>query len=259
MFGDIVKVTPSSKVVGDMALMMVSQGLGPADVLDPKRDIAFPTSVVEMLRGDLGQPPGGWPVELQAKALKGEAASTARPGSLLADADLAVATIRDREAAREARQRSGARFLPDVSEGLRRLRPRRAQIWARFRAADARLFYGMQVGDEVNLGIEKGKALDVRLQAIGETDEEGQVRIFFELNGQPRIVKVPNRSATASVAGASQGGGRERAAYRRADAGSRGDDRGEAGAAGEGRRSPLDPRGDEDGDVALRSPRWQDQ
>jgi pyruvate carboxylase len=60
-------------------------------------------------------------------------------------------------------------------------------------------FYGMQVGDEVNLGIEKGKALDVRLQAIGETDEEGQVRIFFELNGQPRIVKVPNRSATASL------------------------------------------------------------
>jgi pyruvate carboxylase len=74
-------------VVGDMALMMVSQGLRPADFLDPKRDIAFPTSVVEMLRGDLGQPPGGWPVELQTKALKGEAPTTARPGSLLADAD----------------------------------------------------------------------------------------------------------------------------------------------------------------------------
>ena len=61
LFGDIVKVTPSSKVVGDMALMMVSQGLTAKDVLDPDRDIAFPASVVEMLRGDLGQPPGGWP------------------------------------------------------------------------------------------------------------------------------------------------------------------------------------------------------
>ena len=61
LFGDIIKVTPSSKVVGDMALMMVSQDLTPEDVLDPKRDIAFPASVVDMLRGDLGQPPGGWP------------------------------------------------------------------------------------------------------------------------------------------------------------------------------------------------------
>ena len=60
-------------------------------------------------------------------------------------------------------------------------------------------FYGMQVGDEVSLGIEQGKALVVRLQAIGETDEEGQVRVFFELNGQPRIVRVPNRAATAAL------------------------------------------------------------
>jgi len=71
LFGDIVKVTPSSKVVGDMALMMVSQGLTPQDVVDPHRDIAFPVSVVEMLHGDLGQPLGGWPPDLQAKALKG--------------------------------------------------------------------------------------------------------------------------------------------------------------------------------------------
>ena len=75
MFGDIVKVTPSSKVVGDMALMMVAQDLTPEDVLDPNKDIAFPASVVDMLRGDLGQPPGGWPEALQKKALKGEAPS----------------------------------------------------------------------------------------------------------------------------------------------------------------------------------------
>lgn len=88
MFGDIVKVTPSSKVVGDMALMMVSQDLTVADVVNPDREVSFPESVVSMLKGDLGQPPGGWPVALQKKALKGEAPYTVRPGSLLAEADL---------------------------------------------------------------------------------------------------------------------------------------------------------------------------
>src|SRR5690606_20078356 len=72
MFGDIVKVTPSSKVVGDMALMMVSQGLSVAEVLDPAKEVAFPDSVVQMMRGDLGQSPGGWPEALQKKVLKGE-------------------------------------------------------------------------------------------------------------------------------------------------------------------------------------------
>src|SRR5690606_29174663 len=90
MFGDIVKVTPSSKVVGDMALMMVSQDLSVADVENPAKDVSFPDSVVSMMRGDLGQPPSGWPKPLQDKVLKGEQAYTARPGSLLPDADLAA-------------------------------------------------------------------------------------------------------------------------------------------------------------------------
>jgi len=81
MFGDIVKVTPSSKVVGDMALMMVSQGLTRAQVEDPKTDVSFPDSVVEMMRGDLGQPPGGWPTAIQKKVLKGEKPKTERPGN----------------------------------------------------------------------------------------------------------------------------------------------------------------------------------
>ncbi|OJT96717.1 MAG: pyruvate carboxylase, partial [Rhizobium sp. 63-7] len=88
MFGDIVKVTPSSKVVGDMALMMVSQDLTVADVVNPDKDVSFPESVVSMLKGDLGQPPSGWPEALQKKALKGEEPYTAVPGSLLPPADL---------------------------------------------------------------------------------------------------------------------------------------------------------------------------
>jgi pyruvate carboxylase len=88
MFGDIVKVTPSSKVVGDMALAMVSAGLTRADVEDPKRDIAFPDSVVGFFAGDLGQPPGGFPETLQKKVLKGREPLTERPGSYLEDVDL---------------------------------------------------------------------------------------------------------------------------------------------------------------------------
>ncbi|WP_158813051.1 pyruvate carboxylase [Methylocapsa sp. S129] len=199
MFGDIVKVTPSSKVVGDMALMMVVQGLTPDDVLDPDREIAFPGSVVEMLRGDLGQPPGGWPEALQKKALKGETPSTARPGSLLGDADLAAQSA-------EAEKRLG-RHIDGQDLASYLLYPK---VSTDFAAAERKYgpvsvlptpiyFYGMQVGDETNFAIEKGKALVVRLQAVGETDEEGQVRVFFELNGQPRVVKVPNRAATAKL------------------------------------------------------------
>ena len=199
MFGDIVKVTPSSKVVGDMALMMVSQGLTPEDVLDPKREIAFPTSVVEMLHGDLGQPPGGWPVAIQTKALKGETPTTARPGSLLPSADFAAqrAEIEKRLDRRiDDRELASYQMYPkvftDFAHAMRKYGPVSVLPTPIY-------FYGMKVGDEASLGIEKGKALVVRLQAIGDTDEEGQVRIFFELNGQPRVVRVPNRSATASL------------------------------------------------------------
>ena len=88
MFGDIVKVTPSSKVVGDMALMMVSQNLTRAQVEDPKIDVIFPDSVIDMMKGSLGQPPGGWPTAIQKKILKGEKATTDRPGAHLPAVDL---------------------------------------------------------------------------------------------------------------------------------------------------------------------------
>jgi pyruvate carboxylase len=198
MFGDIIKVTPSSKVVGDMALMMVTQGLTPADVLDPQREISFPASVVEMLRGDLGQPPGGWPADLQAKALKGAQPSTARPGSLLEEADLA--------SARATAEKRAGRHIDDNELASFLMYPK---VFTDFAAAERKYgpvsalptrvyFYGMQAGEETSVTIEKGKTLVVVLQAVGETDEEGQVRVFFELNGQPRMVKVPNRAVASA-------------------------------------------------------------
>jgi pyruvate carboxylase len=199
MFGDIVKVTPSSKVVGDMALMMVAQGLTPGDVIDPRCEISFPASVVEMLRGDLGQPPGGWPPELQSKVLKGEKPSTARPGSLLKDADLVAERA-------NAEKRSG-RHIDDQELASFLMYPK---VFTDFAVAERKYgpvsvlptpiyFYGMQAGEETSVAIEKGKSLVILLQAVGETDAEGQVRVFFELNGQPRMVKVPNRAVAASL------------------------------------------------------------
>ena len=91
MFGDIVKVTPSSKVVGDMALMMVSQGLTRTEVEDPDKDVAFPDSVVDMMRGNLGQPPGGFPDAIQSKILKGEEPNLQRPGADVEAVDLEAA------------------------------------------------------------------------------------------------------------------------------------------------------------------------
>jgi pyruvate carboxylase len=197
LFGDIVKVTPSSKVVGDLALMMVAQDLTPADVSDPDKELALPASVIEMLRGDLGQPPGGWPPALQRKALKGEEASIARPGALLAAADLPARRL-------EAEKRCG-RQIDDHDLASYLMYPK---VFADYVGAERKYgpvsvlptpvyFYGMQVGDEASFAIEKGKSLVVRLQAVGDTDEEGQVKVFFELNGQPRLVKAPNRAASA--------------------------------------------------------------
>lgn len=199
LFGDIVKVTPSSKVVGDMALMMVAQELTPADVLDPAREIAFPASVVEMLRGDLGQPPGGWPEALQKKALNGEKPSTARPGSLIPAADLeAERASAEEKIGQEVSDLELASYLmyPKVYTDFALARWKYGPVSA---LPTANFFYGMQVGDEIAVEIQKGKSLVIQLQAIGETDEDGLVRVFFELNGQPRIIKVPNRTAVANL------------------------------------------------------------
>ncbi len=112
-------------------------------------------------------------------------------------------------------------------------------------------FYGMEPGQETSIEIDPGKTIEVRLQAIGETNEEGDVRVFFELNGQPRIVRVPNRKAQASVAKRAQGGPGEGRTRRGADAGDGRLGRGEGRPAGEAGRPAADHRGDEDGDRAL--------
>jgi pyruvate carboxylase len=202
LFGDIVKVTPTSKVVGDMALSMVAAEITAKDVADPAKDVAFPESVVQLFRGDLGQPPGGWPKALQAKILKGQPAYTDRPGAKLAPADLEavraeVATKTGREAtAITDADLASYLMYPKVYTDFSRMQDLYGPTSA---LPTPTYFYGIQRGEEIAVDIERGKTLVILAQAIGETDDTGQVKVFFELNGQPRIVKVPNRLATAKV------------------------------------------------------------
>jgi pyruvate carboxylase len=201
MFGDIVKVTPSSKVVGDMALMMVSQGLTRQQVEDPTTDLAFPDSVIDMLRGNLGQPPGGFPPALVAKVLKGEKPNTERPGLHLAPVDL------DAERSEVSKLLEGKTVDDEDLNGYL-MYPKvfldymgRHRIYGPVRTLPTRtFFYGMEPSEEISAEIDPGKTLEIRLQAIGDTNEDGEVKVFFELNGQPRVIRVPNRLIKSQTA-----------------------------------------------------------
>jgi pyruvate carboxylase len=201
MFGDIVKVTPSSKVVGDMALMMVSQGLTRADVEDPEKDVSFPDSVVDMMRGSLGQPPGGWPEAIQKKILKGEKAFTDRPGKHAAPVDIEetrAKVIKELEGkAIDDEDLNGYLMYPKVFLDYMG----RHRTYGPVRVLPTRtFFYGMEQGEEISAEIDPGKTLEIRLIAVGETQDDGEVRVFFELNGQPRTIRVPDRKAKATTA-----------------------------------------------------------
>jgi len=199
MMGDIVKVTPSSKVVGDMALAMVSSGVGVDQVMDPDHDTVFPDSVVAMLRGELGQPPGGWPEALQKKALKGQQPIVGLPSAHVPPVDL--------DQARRDAEQAVHRQINDEELASWLMYPTVFTDYAAHRRDYSRVdvlptpvyFYGMQPDDEIAVDIDPGKTLIVRLMAVGEPDELGQREVFFELNGQPRIIRVDDRSMVSTV------------------------------------------------------------
>ncbi|MGP3695650.1 pyruvate carboxylase [Rhodobacter sp. NSM] len=208
MFGDIVKVTPSSKVVGDMALMMVAQGLTREEVEDPDVDVSFPDSVVDMLKGNLGQPHGGWPEPILKKVLKGEKPATERPGAHLPPVDIEAAREKllseikqgdddPLDTAVDAEDLNGYLMYPKVFTDYRA----RHKIYGPVRTLPTRtFFYGMEPGEEISAEIDPGKTLEIRLSAVGETSDEGDAKVFFELNGQPRVIRVANRAVKAKSA-----------------------------------------------------------
>jgi pyruvate carboxylase len=190
MFGDIVKVTPTSKVVGDMALFMVGNGLTPDDVINGDRELAFPASVVEFFEGRLGQPPGGFPKKLQQRVLLGRKPVRGRPGASLPPADL--------EKTQEELQH---RFKHPVDEQELVAYLLYPKVIPEFEAhvrkySDTSVlptpvfFEGLAAGQEADVEIEPGKTLIVKFLTVGDPHEDGTRLVFFELNGQPREVLV---------------------------------------------------------------------
>jgi pyruvate carboxylase len=197
MFGDIVKVTPTSKVVGDMAITMVTSGLTREAVLDPAVEIAFPESVVQLFRGDLGLPLGGFPADLQKKILGVQKPLGRRPGELMPPADL--------QAERAAAEAKIGRAVTEVELASYLMYPKVFADYAADRAAfgdvstlpTAVFFYGMQPGQEINIDLERGKTLIVKYVTTSDAHEDGTRTVFFELNGQPRPIRVTDRSQVA--------------------------------------------------------------
>jgi pyruvate carboxylase len=190
LFGDIVKITPTSTAVADMALYMVANGLTPADVQHPERDMSFPQSVVALLRGDVGIPPEGFPVALQRKVLKGERPLYGRAADFLPEVEL----IAQRHTIETTLGRPVSE--PELTSYL--LFPKLFQDYARHRVRfgdvaclpTPAFFYGLRVGEEITADLERGKTLIISLQGHTAPDDTGYVTLFFELNGQPQVVKV---------------------------------------------------------------------
>ncbi|WP_339263921.1 pyruvate carboxylase [Solibacillus sp. FSL W7-1472] len=190
MFGDIVKVTPSSKVVGDMALFMVQNDLTEDNIVERGQIIDFPESVIEFFQGYLGQPHGGFPEEIQKVVLKDRTPITVRPGELLppVDFDQLTAELTEKYGRAPSKQDVLAYALyPKVFEQYIDA----VNAFGDVSVLDTpTFFYGLKIGEEIEVEIEKGKTLIVKLVSIGEPQHDGTRIIYFELNGQSRELVI---------------------------------------------------------------------
>ncbi|MEM9015505.1 MAG: pyruvate carboxylase [Verrucomicrobiota bacterium] len=195
LFGDIIKVTPSSKVVGDMCMFLITRGIKPEEVptLDPG-SVDFPESVIDMLWGGLGQPDGGWPTEVQKAVLGDREPTTKRPGELAEPVDL--------EATRDSL--SGKLGRPATEDDLysHLMYPQVFEDYDQFLGEYDRVsglptpafFYGLRVSEEISVEIQPGKVLFIKLIGISEPDSEGRRNVFYELNGMPRESQVVDKA-----------------------------------------------------------------
>ncbi len=205
MFGDVIKVTPTSKMIGDMALFMVSSGLSAEDVCNPDKEVAFPDSVKSFFAGELGQPPGGFPLALQKKVLDGQPPITNRPGENLPPADLdEMRQEATSGVSREITDEEFQSYLMYPAVFTEYMSHRRDYGPVQILPTSV-FFYGMKPEQQISVDLERGKTLVIQSLAVGETDEDGMVQMFFELNGQPRTVKVPNRKFSLQVEKRRQG------------------------------------------------------
>ena len=203
LFGDIVKVTPTSKVVGDMALMMVANDLTPTDVADPTHDTAFPESVVSLFKGELGFPPDGFPTAMSRKVLKlaecDAPPATYRPGDEIPPVDLEAARAHAEAQTgvpMNDRQLASALMYPKVAIELHR----HLQLHGDTSVLPTpTYFYGLGLQDEVALEIDPGKILLVSLQGVHNGEAAGVSKVQFELNGQSRTVNIARAAASGVI------------------------------------------------------------
>lgn len=201
LFGDIVKVTPSSKVVGDMALFMVQNHLTIDDFYEKGRTIDFPQSVIDFFKGKLGQPTGGFPKDVQDIILKGEPAMTIRPGELLDPVDFEATKqeLIDKVSDPAVSDRDVLSYLmyPDVFVDYHQKINRYSDLT---NLATPTFFKGMNPGETITVELQRGKVLRIRLVDIGAPDTHGDRIIFFDLNGQRREIMVHDNQMKATSA-----------------------------------------------------------
>ncbi|MFG3431500.1 pyruvate carboxylase [Lysinibacillus fusiformis] len=190
LFGDIVKVTPSSKVVGDMALFMVQNDLDENTVLTRGQTIDFPDSVIELFQGYLGQPHGGFPEALQQVVLKDRKAITVRPGELLEPIQFEqLEAVLEEKLNRPVSKKDVLAYAlyPKVFEEYAKT----AESFGNISVLDTPTFlYGLKLGEIIEVEIEKGKTLIIKLVSIGEPQHNGTRVLYFELNGQSRELVI---------------------------------------------------------------------
>ena len=198
MLGDIVKVTPSSKMVGDLAIFMVQNDMTPENIVEKGANLSFPDSVVSYFKGMMGQPAWGFPKDLQKVVLKGEEPITCRPGELLPPADFDAA----REALKKVTDNPTERdviawcLYPKVVEDYYRTRAEHGYIT---RLGSHVYFHGLAVGETNKVNIEDGKTLVIKYLGLGDRNDDGTRTVQFELNGMRREVTVVDKAATAKV------------------------------------------------------------
>ena len=199
MLGDIVKVTPSSKMVGDLAIFMVQNDLTPENIVEKGAALSYPDSVVSYFKGMMGQPAWGFPKDLQKIVLKGEEPITVRPGSLLPPADFEAAKEHLRKVCgHEPSERDVISWLtyPKVLEDYFK---NRAEYGYLTRLGSHVYFHGLAVGETNRVNIEDGKTLVIKYLGLGDANEDGTRVVQFELNGMRREINVQDKHAKASV------------------------------------------------------------
>ncbi|WP_102348990.1 pyruvate carboxylase [Bacillus sp. Marseille-P3661] len=200
MFGDVVKVTPSSKVVGDMALFMVQNDITEEDIYERGNSLDFPDSVVEFFQGFLGQPYQGFPAELQKIILKGREAITVRPGEKLEPVDFSkIKAELTNKLNREVSENEVISYVlyPKVFDEYQEYNDQYGNLSV---LDTLSFFYGLRLGEEIQIEIEQGKTLIVKLVSVGAPQHDGTRVVYFELNGQPREVVIKDNNVKSETA-----------------------------------------------------------